>query len=76
MPAVGRRRRQAIRAERSLDQAKDEFVALASHQLRTPASGIKSILSVLHAEDFGPLNDRQRHLVARAIDRKAGFGVQ
>jgi len=57
----------AIQSERRLDRAKDEFVSLASHQLRTPATGIKSILSMLVAEDFGPLNERQTHFMRRAI---------
>jgi signal transduction histidine kinase len=59
---------QAIQSERALDRAKDEFVSLASHQLRTPATGIRSILSILQAGDVGPLNDSQRHLVNRAVE--------
>lgn len=58
----------AIEAERRLDRAKDEFVALASHQLRTPATGIKSILSMLSQGDFGSLSDKQRHVIGRAIE--------
>jgi signal transduction histidine kinase len=59
---------QAIKAERALDLAKNEFVSLASHQLRTPASGIKSILSVLISQDVGPLNSRQQQLIERAAE--------
>jgi signal transduction histidine kinase len=59
---------QAIKSERALDRAKDEFVSLASHQLRTPATGIKSILSMLQGGDIGPLNERQRHLINRATE--------
>jgi len=58
----------AIQSERVLDRAKDEFVSLASHQLRTPATGIKSILSTLAAGDFGPLNDRQQYFLRRALE--------
>ena len=58
----------AIQSERRLDRAKDEFVSLASHQLRTPATGIKSILSMLVAGDFGHLNDRQEHFMRRALE--------
>lgn len=58
----------AIQSERQLDRAKDEFVSLASHQLRTPATGIKSILSTLIDGDFGPLNDRQKYFMRRALE--------
>ncbi len=58
----------AIQSERQLDRAKDEFVSLASHQLRTPATGIKSILSTLVAGDFGPLNERQSYFMRRALE--------
>jgi signal transduction histidine kinase len=57
----------AIEAERKLDLAKDEFVSLASHQLRTPATGVKSILSTLAAGDFGPLAERQAYFVNKAL---------
>lgn len=53
--------------ERQLDVAKEEFVSLASHQLRTPATGVKSILSMLAAGDFGPLNDMQQKFVEKAM---------
>ena len=38
-----------------LDQAKSEFLSIASHQLRTPLSGIKGYLSMLDEGDFGKL---------------------
>ncbi|HSX02627.1 MAG TPA: PAS domain-containing sensor histidine kinase [Candidatus Saccharimonadia bacterium] len=53
--------------ERQLDVAKEEFVALASHQLRTPATAIKAILSMLAAGDFGSLTDRQAHYLQKAL---------
>ena len=57
----------AISSERRLDKTKDEFVSLASHQLRAPATAIKSILSTLVAGDFGPLNDKQAYFMKRAL---------
>ena len=57
----------AIASERELDQAKDEFVSLASHQLRTPATGIKSILSMVVDGDFGPLNASQNRVLRKAL---------
>ncbi|MBI3115476.1 MAG: GAF domain-containing sensor histidine kinase, partial [Candidatus Kerfeldbacteria bacterium] len=38
-----------------LDQAKSEFVSIASHQLRTPMTGIMGYLSMLTAGDFGAM---------------------
>ena len=57
-----------IQSERRLDRAKDEFVSLASHQLRTPATGVKSILATLVAGDLGPLSPRQLHFAQKALD--------
>src|SRR6202050_1823453 len=54
--------------ERQLDLAKNEFVSLASHQLRTPASGVKAVLHMLHSGDFGPLSAQQLRYLQRAID--------
>lgn len=42
-----------------LDIAKREFVSLASHQLRTPASGVKAFLSILIDGHAGALNKKQ-----------------
>ena len=57
-----------ITSERQLDLAKDEFVSLASHQLRTPASGVKAILSMVLAGDFGPLTEKQSYYLQKAVD--------
>lgn len=57
-----------IQAERRLDRAKDEFVSLASHQLRTPATGVKSILAMLVAGDLGSLSPRQLHFANKAAE--------
>lgn len=53
--------------EQALDRAKDEFVSLASHQLRTPATAVKAILSMLTNGDFGELTQRQQHFINKAI---------
>lgn len=60
--------RGAMEASRELDRAKDEFVSLASHQLRTPATGIKSILSMLAAGDFGTMTDKQQYYLGKALE--------
>jgi PAS domain S-box-containing protein len=59
--------------EHQLDIAKDEFVSLASHQLRTPATGVMTILSMLASGNFGPLTPLQLKYVqaaARTNDRQ------
>jgi PAS domain S-box-containing protein len=54
--------------ERELDLAKEDFVSLASHQLRTPVTGVKAILSMLHDGNFGPVNEKQARYLSLAID--------
>jgi signal transduction histidine kinase len=52
--------------ERELDIAKDEFVSIASHQLRTPATSIRGILSMVLNGDFGPLSAKQERYIQLA----------
>lgn len=54
-----------ITRERELDRLKDEFVSVASHELRTPMTAIKGLISMIKEGDYGqisneldePLND-------------------
>lgn len=48
-----------ISEERRLEQAKEEFVSLASHQLRTPATGVKAFVSMLKDGYAGKLTAKQ-----------------
>lgn len=43
----------------ALNRAKDEFIALASHQLRTPATAVKQYISLLINEIAGPVSADQ-----------------
>lgn len=43
----------------ALNRAKDEFIALASHQLRTPATAVKQYISLLLNGFAGPVPDDQ-----------------
>lgn len=52
---------QDISTHRELVQAKTDFVALASHQLRTPLSIIKWYVDFLLGGDAGEINEEQRH---------------
>jgi signal transduction histidine kinase len=44
---------------KALDVAKDEFISMASHQLRTPLTSIKGYLSMMIEGDSGELNETQ-----------------
>ncbi len=50
----------AILRERALDNTKSEFLSLASHQLRTPATNVKQYLGLLLDGYMGDLTDQQR----------------
>jgi signal transduction histidine kinase/CheY-like chemotaxis protein/CHASE3 domain sensor protein len=49
-----------IRDLREANTVKSRFLANMSHELRTPLNAILGFSQVLTAEDFGPLNERQR----------------
>ncbi|MDQ5943867.1 MAG: Histidine kinase protein, partial [Patescibacteria group bacterium] len=51
-----------------LDQAKDEFISMASHQLRTPLTTVKGYASMLDEGDFGKLSKEQKEPVQLALD--------
>ncbi len=52
----------------ALNHVKDEFVTLASHQLRTPATGIKQFLGLLLEGHAGPLTEQQELYTQKAFD--------
>ncbi|HYH75458.1 MAG TPA: PAS domain-containing sensor histidine kinase [Candidatus Saccharimonadales bacterium] len=52
----------------AINQAKDEFISLASHQLRTPATGVKQYIGMLLQGYVGELNDKQRQFVQTAYE--------
>ena len=49
-----------------LDATKDEFITMASHQLRTPLTAVKGYLSMVLEGDAGKLNDNQRKLLEQS----------
>jgi hypothetical protein len=51
---------------KQLDLLKDEFVSVASHELRTPMTAIKSYLWLALAEKAGPLSDKLRFYLDRS----------
>jgi signal transduction histidine kinase len=57
---------------KELDQLKTEFLSIASHQLRTPLSGIKGYLSMMIDGDFGKFSGEQGGILGRVkaeVDR-------
>ena len=52
----------------ALNHVKDEFVTLASHQLRTPATGIKQFLGLLLEGHAGKLSEQQQEYLQKAYD--------
>lgn len=52
---------------KALDETKDEFIGMASHQLRTPLTSIKGYVSMVLEGDAGKLNDMQYKLLDQAF---------
>lgn len=52
---------------RGLDTAKDEFVSMASHQLRTPLTSVKGYISMVLEGDAGKITKMQRQLLREAF---------
>lgn len=52
--------------ERDVEFAKDELLSLASHQLRTPATGVKQYLGMVLQGFAGDVNTKQREYLERA----------
>jgi signal transduction histidine kinase len=59
--------RQRARLE-ALNQAKDEFISIASHQLRTPATGVKQYLGMVLEAYAGKVNKQQQNYLETAYD--------
>ena len=55
-----------ITAEHELEQAKSDFVSLASHQLRTPATEVKMLIALLRDGYVGKLTTEQYELAEKA----------
>jgi signal transduction histidine kinase len=50
-----------------LDEIKDEFVSMASHQLRTPLTSVKGYISMVLEGDAGRITATQRQLLEEAF---------
>jgi signal transduction histidine kinase len=52
---------------RVLDRAKDDFISMASHQLRTPLTSVKGYISMVLDGDAGKVSEPQEKLLAEAF---------
>ena len=50
-----------------MDATKDEFVSMASHQLRTPLTSVKGYISMVLEGDVGKITKEQRQLLGEAF---------
>ncbi len=54
--------------QKSLENAKSEFLSVIGHELRTPLTAIQGSLALLAREVAGPLPEKARQMVEIAID--------
>jgi len=52
---------------RVLDQTKDDFISMASHQLRTPLTSVKGYVSMVLDGDAGNISGTQRKLLTQSF---------
>lgn len=65
---ASRARKLAYADEAEIQEAKDELLALASHQLRTPATGVKQYIGMLREGFVGKLTKNQKDILDKAYE--------
>jgi len=50
-----------------MDKVRDDFISVASHELRTPITGMISFLSLVGEGSFGQLSDKGKEYVKQAL---------
>ncbi len=63
---VNRARNMNVKQQKRIQDAKDELLSLASHQLRTPATGVKQYIGLLRDGYAGELTAEQQLYVEKA----------
>lgn len=61
---------------KEVDQMKDEFISIASHELRTPVTSIRGYTSMVLEGSLGPIGKKAKEsleMVAKSADRLAGL---
>ncbi len=57
-----------VTAEKEIGAVQSSFIATASHQLRTPLTGMRWFSEMLLAGDVGEMTDMQKHFVRRVYE--------
>jgi signal transduction histidine kinase len=52
---------------KALDEAKDDFISMASHQLRTPLTSVKGYISMIREGDAGKVTPSQEEMLNQAF---------
>ena len=52
---------------KALDESKDDFISMASHQLRTPLTSVKGYISMMLEGDGGKINTTQKTMLNQAF---------
>jgi signal transduction histidine kinase len=62
-----RQLRESNKKLKQLNESKDDFIGMASHQLRTPLTSVKGYISLVMDGDAGKINGKQRQLLQQAF---------
>ena len=62
-----RKLRSANEKLKALDETKDDFISMASHQLRTPLTSVKGYISMVLEGDAGKVNSKEREMLGQAF---------
>lgn len=62
-----RKLRRANDKLKALDESKDDFISMASHQLRTPLTSIKGYISMVLEGDAGKVSPMQHEMLGQAF---------
>jgi signal transduction histidine kinase len=60
---------------KEVDKMKDEFISIASHELRTPVTGIRGFTSMIVDGTFGKVNDKVRSSAIMIMKESDRLGV-
>src|SRR3989339_1106200 len=71
--SLAMRLQQANSELKRLDQAKSEFISIASHQLRTPLTVISGYTSLMLEGTYGKINDKAQEVLKKIMDVNRGL---